>query len=84
MNFNQILQIVMTLPMVIQTVESIKGGGNGKVKREDVKRAVMLSLSTAETFKELDIKNRKAFNSSLDKTIDGIVGMLNASKRKAR
>lgn len=83
MNFLDILRLVNTLPVIIQTVETVKGGGNGKVKREDVRNAVSSSVVTMEAVKQLTVKNRKKFDKALDKIIDGIVEMLNAAEWKA-
>ena len=82
MNINQILQIVASLPMMIATVESIRGRTNGKAKKEDVRAAVLASTATMEAFNKLSVRDRKAFNKGLDKVIDGIVSMLNASEWK--
>lgn len=79
MNFGHIMQIVGALPTIINTVEQIKGGGNGAIKKEDVKRAVLSSTSTLEMIHKLNVTDRKKFEKELDKVIDGIVGMLKYS-----
>lgn len=80
--FLKVLQIVNTIPTIISTVESVRGSGGGTLKRDDVKTAVLSTVTAMETVNQLTVKDRKNFNKGLDKVIDGVVGMLNASAWK--
>lgn len=82
MNLANILHIVGMLPTVISTVESARKGATGPAKKEDVKRAVLGSTATMQALGTLTVRDRKGFDKGLDKVIDGVVAMLNASEWK--
>ena len=77
-----VFKIMELLPAIIQTVETIRGAGHGPRKKEDVRRAVKVALTAADTFTKLSITDQKKFYKELDLAIDAIVGMLNASEWK--
>lgn len=84
MDLTKIIQLVGLLPQTIATVEAIRKGQPGPVKRDDVKTAVLGSTAMLEYTSQLSVRDRKAFNKGLDQTIDGIVKMLNASEWRGR
>ena len=77
-----VFKIMELLPAIIQTVETIRGAGQGPRKKEDVRRAVKVALTAADTFTKLSITDQKKFYKELDMAIDATVGMLNASEWK--
>lgn len=83
MNFSQILQIVNLLPVVIQTVENLRGIKlSGAAKKESVRSAVISSATIADALTKFNVKDRKKFDKGLDQVIDGVVQMLNSSEWK--
>ncbi len=80
MNFSQILQIVNLLPVVIQTVESLRGIKlSGAAKKESVRAAVLGSTAIMDALSKFNVRDRKKFDKGLDQVIDGVVAMLNSS-----
>lgn len=80
MNLANILQIVSTLPVIIDTIQKTLKGSEGPVKKDHVRTAVLSTTQVAEAMGRLTVIDRKKFNKELDKVIDGVVGMLKVSE----
>lgn len=80
----QILRVINMIPMVIATVESVSKGLPGNDKKKLVQDEIMNALTTSELVMGRDIVDEKNFKKNLQKTVDGIVGMLNNSVWKGK
>jgi hypothetical protein len=79
MGFLQILQLVGLIPSIIKQVEDAKASKPGKVKREEVKAIALTMTSVTDALTKMNVRDQKKFDKGLDKVVDGIVDMLNAS-----
>ena len=77
--FLKILGIINTIPTIIATIEQTHAQLAGKDKSKVVEQQIMAALETSALVKGRIVTDEKRFRKSLRKTVDGIVGMFNAS-----
>ena len=84
MNFFDILRVVQSLPSIISTVETVLSHGTGAMKKEEVRKSVKAGIDASNLMAGKTIVDQKRFTKGLDRVIDGIVAMLNATAWKKK
>ena len=82
--FLKILGIINTIPTIIATIEQTHSRLAGRDKSKVVEQQVMAALEASALVKVRIVTDEKRFGKSLRKTVDGIVGMFNASVWKGQ